>query len=106
MFVDSYIKHNSLLVKKLDLSGRSVAFYGSGQMDLQTQNVDLTLIARGRRLATATPSIWQSLTEALGQGVVRMDVAGNLYDPKITTKTLPVIEGTLQILGAKPAPSD
>ncbi|MHC4509359.1 MAG: translocation/assembly module TamB domain-containing protein [Planctomycetota bacterium] len=42
MFVDSYVRHNNLLVKKLDLSGRSVAFYGSGQMDLQSQNVDLT----------------------------------------------------------------
>ncbi len=102
MFVDSYIRQNGLLVKKLDLSGRDVAFYGSGQMDLQTQNVDLALIARGRRLATSDPSIWQSLTEGIGRGVVRMDVAGSLYDPKITTKTLPVIEETLQILGAKP----
>ena len=106
MFVDSYIRQNSLLVKKLDLSGRDVAFYGSGQLDLQTQSVDLALIARGRRLATDDPSILQSLTEGLGQGVVRMDVAGSLYDPKITTKTLPVIEGTLQILGAKPAAPD
>ncbi|MEK7993137.1 MAG: AsmA-like C-terminal region-containing protein, partial [Planctomycetota bacterium] len=69
MFVDSYIRQNSLLIKKLDLSGRSVAFYGSGQMDLQTQNVDLTLTARGQRLATDDPSLWQSLTEGLGRGV-------------------------------------
>jgi hypothetical protein len=102
MFVDSYIRHNGLLVKKLDLSGRDVAFYGSGQMDLQTQNVDLSLIARGRRLATDDPSILQSLTEGLGQGVVRMNVTGNLHDPKVTTKALPFIESTLQILGAKP----
>ncbi len=106
MFVDSYIRQNSLLVKKLDLSGRDVAFYGSGKLDLQTLNVDLALTARGRRLATDDPSILQSLTEGLGQGVVRMDVAGSLYDPKIKTKTLPVIEGTLQILGAKPAVSN
>jgi uncharacterized protein YpmS len=104
MFVDSYIKHNLLLVKKLDLSGRDIAFYGSGQMNLQTQNVDLSLIARGRRLATDDPSIFQSLTEGLGQGVVRMNVTGNFHDPKVTTKALPVIESTLQILGGKPAP--
>jgi len=103
MFVDSYIRQNDLLVKKLDLSGRDVAFYGSGQLDLKTQSVDLSLIARGRRLATDDPSIFQSLTEGLGQGVVRMNVTGNFNDPKVTTKTLPVIESTLQILGAKPA---
>ncbi len=102
MFLDSYIRRNDLLVKKLDLSGRTVAFYGSGRIDLQTRNVDLLLIARGRRLATADPSIWQSLTEGLGQAVVRMEVTGDFYDPKVTTKTLPVIQETLQILGTKP----
>ncbi len=102
MFVDSYIRQNSLLVKKLDLSGRSVAFYGSGQMDLPTQNIDLTLTARGQRLATDDPSLWQSLTEGLGRGVVRMNVTGSFHDPTVTTQTLPVIESTLEILGAKP----
>jgi len=103
MFVDSYIRRNDLLIKKLDLSGRTVAFYGSGRMDLKTRNVDLALIARGRRLATADPSVLQSLTEGLGQAVVQMEVIGDFYDPKVTTKTLPVIGETLQILGTKPA---
>ncbi len=102
MFVDSYIRQNSLLVEKLDLSGRSVAFYGSGQMDLPTQNIDLTLTARGQRLATDDPSLWQSLTEGLGRGVVRMNVTGSFHDPTVTTQTLPVIESTLEIFGAKP----
>ncbi len=102
MFLDSYIRRNDLLVKKLDLSGRTVAFYGSGRIDLRTRGVDLVLIARGRRLATADPSVWQSLTEGLGRAVVRMDVTGDFYDPKVTTKTLPLIEETLQILGTKP----
>jgi len=103
MFVDSYIRRNDLLVKKLDLSGRAVAFYGSGRMDLQTRNVDLALTARGRRLATADPSVLQSLTEELGRAVVKMEVTGDFYDPKVTTKALPVIGETLQILGTKPA---
>ncbi len=103
MFVDSYIRRNDLLIKKLDLSGQDVAFYGSGRMDLKTRNVDLVLTARGRRLATDDPSILQSLTEGLGRAVVRIEVTGNFHDPKVTTKTLPVIGETLQILGTKPA---
>ena len=102
MFVDSYIKDNGLFIEKLDLSGQGIAFYGSGWMDLASRNIDLTLTARGRRLATDDPSILQSLTEGLGQAVVRMDVTGNLNDPVIKTKALPVIEGTLQILGTRP----
>jgi hypothetical protein len=102
MYVDSYIKRNNLFVRKLDLSGKRIAFYGSGSMDLKSRNIDLALTSRGRRLATDDPSILESLTEGLTQAVVRMDVTGDLYDPKITTKTLPVIDQTLQIFGSKP----
>jgi hypothetical protein len=101
MLVDSYIKRDRLFFEKIDLSGKSVAFSGSGWMDLRTQEIDLSLTARGRRLATAEPSIWQSLTEGLGQGVVRMEVGGSLYEPDVTTRTLPVIEDTLGLLGTK-----
>ncbi len=102
MLVDSYIKHNTLLIRRFDLSGESVAFNGSGQMDLQNQNINLALTARGRRLVTAEPSLLQSLTEGLGHAVVRMDITGNVYDPQVTTTTLPVIKETLEILGTKP----
>ncbi|MHC4534467.1 MAG: AsmA family protein [Planctomycetota bacterium] len=102
MFVDSYIRRNNLLVKKLDLSGQAVAFYGSGLMDLKTRNVDLVLTARGRRLATDDPSVWQSLTEGLGRAVIKMEVTGDFYDPDVQTKALPVLRDTLKILGKKP----
>ncbi len=102
MYVNSYIKRNGLFVEKLDLSGQSLAFFGSGWMDLKTRNVELALTARGKRLATDDPSLLQSLTEGLGQAMVRMDVTGDLYNPKITTKTLPLLEETLQIFGSKP----
>jgi hypothetical protein len=102
MFVDSYIRHDDLIVKKLDLSGQTVAFYGSGHMDLKTRNLDLDLIARGRRLATDDPSILQSLTEGLGRAVMKMEVTGDFYDPDVKTTALPVIKETLKMLGTKP----
>jgi hypothetical protein len=106
MYVDSFIQRNSLFIRKLDLSGQSTAFYGSGTMDLQSRNINMSLTSRGKRLATDDPSLLQSLTEGLGQAVVRMDVTGDLYDPKVTTKTLPVIEQTLRIFGTKPDKQD
>jgi hypothetical protein len=99
MLVDSYIKGERLFFRKLDLSGEALAFHGSGWMNLPSHNVDLVLTARGHRLATADPSVLQSLTEGLGQAVVRMEVTGDLYDPQITTETFPVIRQSLQILG-------
>jgi hypothetical protein len=102
MYVDSYIQRNNLFVRKLDLSGDSIAFYGSGSMDMPSRNVSMSLTSRGKRVATADPSLLQSLTEGLGQAVVRMDVTGDLYDLKVKTKTLPVLEQTLRIFGSKP----
>ena len=106
MFADSYIKDSRVYLEHLDLVGEALTFGGSGWIDLQNQDVDLTLFVRGRRLAAAEPSILQSLTEGLGLAVVRMDVTGNLYDPQVTTTTLPVLKGALEILGAKPAAGD
>jgi len=103
MHLDSFLKQNKLLVRKFDLSGPRVAFNGSGLIDLESENVDLTLKARGSRLATDDPSLFGSLAEGLGQAVVRMNVKGNLYDPQITTTTLPLITESLSILGTKPA---
>ncbi|MHC4659605.1 MAG: AsmA family protein [Planctomycetota bacterium] len=99
MFVDSYIMHNRVFLEQLDWSGEAVAFNGSGWIDLASRNVDLVLFGRGPRLAAAEPSIFQSLTESIGSGVVRMEVTGDFCEPKVTIKTLPVIEGTLEILG-------
>jgi len=99
MFVDSYIKADNMIVRKLDLSGRSAAFYGSGSVDLRTRNAYLALIARGKRLATAEPSVLGSLAEGLGQAIFKVDLTGDFYDPNIVARPLPFIQGTLEILG-------
>jgi len=106
MFVDSYIKNDRVFFEKFDLSGESLAFNGSGSMDLPTRDVNLTLTVRGKRLADAEPSVLQSLAENIGGYVVRMDVTGNAYDPDVKIKTLPVIKDSLNILGKKQAKAD
>lgn len=99
MVVDAYIQDNKVFFRQIDLSGGSLAFYGSGRLDLETDNIDLTLTARGRRLATKRPSIFESLTEGLGRAVMRVEVKGKANDPQVTTRPLPVIGETLEILG-------
>lgn len=101
MLVDSYIRRRRLYFDKFDLSGDSLAFNGSGEMDLQDQNISLSLTARGQRLATAEPSVLASLTEGLGQAMVRMEITGKAFDPQVTIPKLPVIKDTLELLGTK-----
>jgi hypothetical protein len=106
MLVDSYVKDNMVFFEQLDISGQAVAFNGKGSMELPTLNLNLTLFARGDRLATAEPSLIQSLADGLGQAVVRIDVTGSVYEPQITKTTLPILKGPLGILGTKPEKPD
>lgn len=99
MLVDAYIQDDMVYFRQIDLSGKSLAFNGSGWLDLKTDEINLTLAGRGRRLATKKPSILGSLTEGLGRAVVRVEVKGKVNDPQIVTKPLPVIGETLEILG-------
>jgi len=99
MMLDSYLKKDRLFLKDLDISGRAVAFTGSGWIDPANEQVNLVLYARNRRLAMSEPSVLQSLTENLGFAVVRLEVTGSIYDPKIKTKPLPVLKDTLRIFG-------
>lgn len=101
MLVDSYIKADLLLIKNVDLSGESLALSGSGRLNLKNQNINVTLTARGKRFANAKPTIFQSLTEGLGEGVVRIDVSGNFNHPSIKTKSLPALKEAVGLLGTR-----
>jgi hypothetical protein len=101
MAVDSYVKGENLFFKQFDLSGDNLAFDGSGSLSFKDQNIDITLATRGKRLANDEPTFLQSLTDALGRGVVRMEVTGDLYDFEVRTYTLPVIKDTLGLLGTE-----
>jgi len=99
MLIESYLRRNKLLISRFDLSGNNLAFTGGGTMNLPDGGIDLMLTARGKRIAAGQPSILQSLTEGLSGAVVRMEVTGKTDNPNVETKTLPVIEDSLNILG-------
>jgi hypothetical protein len=100
MSIESYLKRDTLMIQKFDMSGKNVAFTGSGAMDTSSGQVNLTLTGRGRRVATARPGVLESLAEGLGGAVVRLEVTGKVDNPTVVTKTLPLIEDSLRILGA------
>lgn len=94
MYVDSYINGSDVLFEKFDLSGDGVAFAGKGALDIDTGQVDLLLNARGNRDINAEPSVLGSLGEDFGHAVFRMEIKGDLFDPVITTKKIPLIKDT------------
>ncbi len=99
MLIESYLKRDTLMIQKLDMSGKNVAFAGSGTMNTASNQVNLTLTARGKRVTMAKPGVLETLAEGLGGAVVRMEVTGRADNPLVATKTLPLIEDSLKILG-------
>ena len=98
LFISSYIEKNMLNIDQIDLAGKSLAFNGSGWVDIKTKDINLKLFARGSRVATVDPSVLQSLAEGLGSAVLRVDVTGSYDAPKVNTKHLPVLEQTLEVI--------
>ncbi|TFG45170.1 MAG: hypothetical protein E4H40_08570, partial [Candidatus Brocadiia bacterium] len=101
MFIDSYIENDLLYFRKIDLAGKSLAFNGSGSMNIKNRNLDITLTARGERHAKAEPSVLQSLADNLGGAVVKMRITGDYKDPQVKTTPLPFVEGMFKLLGTK-----
>jgi len=100
MAVDSYIKGDRVIIRHVGLSGATTAFSGSGWIDLPSEKINLVLFT-GKRDGETKPSVLKSFTMALGYAMVRIEVSGFYYDPKITTQALPVFGNTLKILGTK-----
>ena len=98
MLIDSYIQGNQLYIEKFDLSGDTLALNGKGTLQWPDNQLQLTLLTRGKRLVTSEPSILDSLAEGLVGTVMRVEVSGTLEDPIIVRK-VPVIEDSLKILG-------
>jgi hypothetical protein len=101
MLVDSYIQSNRIILKKVDFSGKALAFNGAGELNLKNFDIDLLLTARGQRLAGASPGVLQSLGEGIGRGIVQVDIKNSIFEPQIKVRALPVIEDTLSLLGTK-----
>jgi len=98
MLVDSYIRDDELLIDTLDMSGNAIALQGSGTLHLPTGQLALALIARGNRLSTKEPSVFQSLTEGLMGAVVQVEFTGHFSNPEFTTKALPLLDNSFKLL--------
>ncbi len=99
MFIEGWFKDDDLYFEKIDISGQNAAFHGTGKMSIDNLTLDLVLAARGKRVATSEPGVFQSLTDIMRESVVKVKVTGLIDDPVIETEPLPVLNDSLKILG-------
>lgn len=101
MFANAYIQNHHVVFPCVDIAGPSLALQGNGFLDLKANNIHLDLITRGRRLPSSDPTVLQSLSEGLGGAVMRLEVTGDPMKPQVNTRTLPLIEDSLRIIGSR-----
>ncbi|MFH1613700.1 MAG: AsmA-like C-terminal domain-containing protein [Planctomycetota bacterium] len=100
MTIEAYIKAEQMILSKVDIQGDAFALKGSGKMNLENKNIDIDFIAAAPRLLSEPPAL-ESIAEGISPALVKVKVEGNLYNPEVKTKTLPVIKDTLNLLGEK-----
>lgn len=104
LFFSAYIKNSRLNFEKLELSGSSLAFAGTGWMDMREKSIELKLSAKGPRILSLRMDLIDSVTSAISSGVLQIVITGNVYEPKVVIKPLPVIGEAIELIGTKKTP--
>ena len=100
MVMDSYVKGRQLHIERFSLYGPFIWLNGSGILDLNTYNIDMTLSLYSFD-TEKEPSFIESLTAGLAPALLKVEVTGNYSDPKITTTPLPILKKPLGVIGTK-----
>jgi hypothetical protein len=98
MSAEAFVKGNEIIFDRILMSGKSVVLLGSGKLDLKSNDISLKFNSYGTEV-TSYPSFFETLARGLGSAVVQVEVYGNMDDPQIETKSLPVLKNPLRILG-------
>lgn len=100
MRLDAFLEGDRVLLERVDLLGQAVSMRGRGNLILSTRQINADFAATLMGLKRE-PTLLQSLAIGLGPAFVKVEVRGNLSDPKITTRPLPMVKESLEILGTK-----
>jgi hypothetical protein len=98
MSAEAFVKGNQIVFEEILMSGGSVVLLGKGTLDMETNRVDLKFASYGTVL-TSYPSFLETLARGLGSAVIQVDVHGTIEEPQIETKSLPMLQNPLLILG-------
>lgn len=97
MSVEAFVKGNELVVEEVLMSGPSTVLFGSGSLDLQSNEVKLKFNAYGS-VVTPNPSFLETLARGLGSAIIQVDVSGQVDNPTIET-SMPMLFNPFSILG-------
>ena len=89
--IDAYIAGHSLVVEDIFLIGKTISFRGKGRVDLNSKAISMELTAHTPNIS-GDFRIGESLANALGGSIARVEVRGKLPEPDIEIETFGIFK--------------
>lgn len=100
ILVESYVQHDRLVFEEVLMRDGSSVLRGSGGLDLDSNQLDITFQAFGQKM-TQEPSFVDSLLAVVSPAIIQIHVTGTTDRPRIKTQTLSVLNAPGDLLGPK-----
>ena len=98
-----FLNDDTLTLQKIDLQGKAMSFVGGGRMDLNTGELDITLLA-GSPVRIRLP-ILTDLVEAASREIMEVRIKGTAANPRIIPQPLKSLSRALETIFPEPPES-
>jgi len=98
-----FLNEDTLTLQKIDLQGKAMSFVGGGRMDLNTGELDVTLLA-GSPVRIRLP-ILTDLVEAASREIMEVRIRGTAANPRIIPQPLKSLSRALETIFPEPPES-
>jgi hypothetical protein len=98
--LDATVRGKNLYCERVRIAGRPLIFYGSGTLDLDTEQVNLELVGIDR-LFGDEDTVISMLARGVGSAIWRVQVKGDYDDPSVETVYLSVLKQPLELFKRK-----
>jgi len=95
-----FLNDDTLTLQKIDLQGKAMSFVGGGRMDLNTGDLDVTLLA-GSPVRIRLP-ILTDLVEAASREIMEVRIKGTAANPRIIPQPLKSLSRALETIFPDP----
>lgn len=102
-WIKYYLSRDTMTFQKIDLQGKAVAFIGGGRMDMNTKQIDITLVA-GSPVRLKVPVITE-LLEGASRELMEVRLTGTMKEPNIQPQPLKSLTRALQTIFPEPPSS-
>jgi hypothetical protein len=107
--VEFTLERTYVRIDRMDFLGRPLSLFGSGRMDVDGQNLEVTLVPRlGKSLNDIVPiagGIVQALLDLAKGAIMPMTITGSFWNPQFSwAPDAPVSEGVKELMDKAPPP--